>query len=118
LSLPLNIAGDVLQCYGQRCDGWLLIQVGDTHLHANSFYHPLPCEITDDVICDGVILLGMQLHRFLLVAEWGCAMCAAVQPSQVPDFGIRYGIQIGQAFGYDFGIGIIRDICFVSFVIV
>lgn len=45
-------------------------------------------------------------------------MCAAVQPSQVPDFGIRYGIQIGQAFGYDFGIGIIRDICFVSFVIV
>ncbi|BDA41090.1 hypothetical protein COCOBI_01-7450 [Coccomyxa sp. Obi] len=40
------------------------------------------------------------------------------QPSQVPDFGIRYGIQIGQAFGYDFGIGIIRDICFVSFVIV
>ncbi|EIE26350.1 hypothetical protein COCSUDRAFT_58887 [Coccomyxa subellipsoidea C-169] len=40
------------------------------------------------------------------------------QPSQVPDFGLRYGIQIGQAFGYDFGIGIIRDICFVSFVIV
>jgi hypothetical protein len=43
---------------------------------------------------------------------------AAVQPSQVPDVGIRYGIQIGQAFGYDFGIGIIRDVCFVSFVIV
>ncbi|KAK9916605.1 hypothetical protein WJX75_004794 [Coccomyxa subellipsoidea] len=41
-----------------------------------------------------------------------------VQPSEVPDFGLRYGIQIGQAFGYDFGIGIIRDICFVSFVIV
>jgi hypothetical protein len=32
---------------------------------------------------------------------WPCA----VQPSEVPDFGIRYGIQIGQAFGYDFGYG-------------
>ena len=32
---------------------------------------------------------------------WVCA----VQPSEVPDFGIRYGIQIGQAFGYDFGYG-------------
>jgi len=30
----------------------------------------------------------------------------------------RYGIQIGQAFGFDFGYGIIKDICFVSFAIV
>ncbi len=42
----------------------------------------------------------------------------AVQPSNVPDFAFRYGIQIGQAFGLDFGIGLIRDICFVSFAIV
>lgn len=42
----------------------------------------------------------------------------AVQPSTIPEFGIRYGIQIGQAFGYDFGLGIVRDLCFVSFVIV
>ncbi|CAL5223539.1 g6071 [Coccomyxa viridis] len=40
------------------------------------------------------------------------------QPSTIPEFGIRYGIQIGQAFGYDFGLGIVRDLCFVSFVIV
>lgn len=45
-------------------------------------------------------------------------LCCAVQPSQVPEFGIRYGIQIGQAFGYDFGLGIVKQICFVSFVIV
>ena len=42
-------------------------------------------------------------------------MLAAVQPNNIPDGGVRYGIQIGQAFGYDFGIGIIRDICFVTF---
>ena len=30
----------------------------------------------------------------------------------------RYGIQIGQAFGFDFGYGIIKDICFISFAIV
>ena len=48
-----------------------------------------------------------------------CAvLCCAVQPSQLPEFGIRYGIQIGQAFGYDFGIGIVKEICFVTFVIV
>lgn len=46
----------------------------------------------------------------------GCG--AAVQPSQISDLGIRYGIQIGQAFGFDFGYGIIKDICFVDFVIV
>ena len=45
-------------------------------------------------------------------------LCGAVQPSQLPEFGIRYGIQIGQAFGYDFGIGIVKEICFVTFVIV
>lgn len=43
---------------------------------------------------------------------------AAVQPSQLSNLGIRYGIQIGQAFGWDFGYGIIKDICFVDFVIV
>ena len=42
----------------------------------------------------------------------------AVQPSGLPEFGIRYGIQIGQVFGYDFGLGIVKDVCFVSFVIV
>lgn len=42
----------------------------------------------------------------------------AVQPSLIPDFAFRYGIQIGQAFGLDFGIGWLRDICFVSFAIV
>ncbi|CAK0783700.1 hypothetical protein CVIRNUC_006899 [Coccomyxa viridis] len=42
----------------------------------------------------------------------------SMQPSQLPEFGIRYGIQIGQAFGYDFGIGIVKEICFVTFVIV
>ena len=42
----------------------------------------------------------------------------AVQPSQLSNLGIRYGIQIGQAFGWDFGYGIIKDICFVDFVIV
>lgn len=48
-----------------------------------------------------------------------CSVCVfAVQPSQIPDLGVRYGIQIGQAFGYDFGYGIIKDICFVDFVIV
>jgi hypothetical protein len=41
--------------------------------------------------------------------------CAAVQPNNIPDGGVRYGIQIGQAFGYDFGLGIIRDICFITF---
>ncbi|KAK9836033.1 hypothetical protein WJX81_007709 [Elliptochloris bilobata] len=40
------------------------------------------------------------------------------QPSQVPNFGFRYGIQIGQAFGFDFGYGLIKDICFISFAIV
>ncbi len=30
----------------------------------------------------------------------------------------RYGIQIGQAFGFDFGYGLIKDICFISFAIV
>ena len=44
--------------------------------------------------------------------------CYAVQPSEIPEFGIRYGIQIGQAFGYDFGFGIVKQICFVSFAIV
>ena len=52
--------------------------------------------------------LGTELTR----------LCCAVQPSQLPEFGIRYGIQIGQAFGYDFGIGIVKEICFVTFVIV
>ena len=47
-----------------------------------------------------------------------CAVCAAVQPSQLPNFGVRYGIQIGQAFGYDFGYGSLKDICTISFVIV
>ncbi len=42
----------------------------------------------------------------------------AVQPSNIPDVAFRYGVQIGQAFGLDFGIGFIRDICFVSFAIV
>lgn len=42
----------------------------------------------------------------------------AVQPNNIPDGGVRYGIQIGQAFGYDFGLGILRDICFISFVTV
>lgn len=61
----------------------------------------------------------LQCDAFLGFQLMLCGVyCAAVQPSQVPDFGLRYGIQIGQAFGYDFGIGIIRDICFVSFVIV
>ena len=45
-------------------------------------------------------------------------MLSAVQPSQLPDLGLRYGIQIGQAFGWDFGYGIIKDICFIDFVIV
>ncbi|CAL5229043.1 g12292 [Coccomyxa viridis] len=42
----------------------------------------------------------------------------SLQPSQLSNLGIRYGIQIGQAFGWDFGYGIIKDICFVDFVIV
>ena len=42
----------------------------------------------------------------------------AVQPSRIPNFAIRYGIQIGQAFGYEFGYGIIKDICFINFVLV
>ena len=46
------------------------------------------------------------------------ACVCAVQPSQLSNLGIRYGIQIGQVFGYDFGYGIIKDICFVDFVIV
>lgn len=59
---------------------------------------------------------------FACSVDTGCAglitnkvLCAAVQPNNIPDGGVRYGIQIGQAFGYDFGIGIIRDICFISF---
>ena len=56
-------------------------------------------------------------------AHPGCASLIecydpAVQPSQLSNVGIRYGIQIGQAFGWDFGYGIIKDICFVDFVIV
>ena len=45
-----------------------------------------------------------------------CAGARAVQPSSIPNFAISYGIQVGQAFGYNFGYGIIKDICFVSFV--
>ena len=63
--------------------------------------------ITDRVIYSDVPFLDTE-----------CVVCCAVQPSQIPDLGIRYGIQIGQAFGYDFGYGIIKDICFVDFVIV
>ena len=40
----------------------------------------------------------------------------AVQPNNILDGGVRYGIQTGQAFGYDLGLGILRDICFISFV--
>ncbi len=41
-----------------------------------------------------------------------------MQPGQLSDLGIRYGIQIGQAFGWDFGYGLLKDICFIDFVIV
>lgn len=44
------------------------------------------------------------------------AVACAVQPSSIPNFAISYGIQVGQAFGYNFGFGTIKDICFVSFV--
>ena len=42
----------------------------------------------------------------------------AVQPSQLSNLAVRYGIQIGQVFGWDYGYGIIKDICFVDFAIV
>ena len=48
----------------------------------------------------------------------GVLGAGAVEPSQVPDFAIRYGIQIGYVFGFQFGYGIIKDICFITFVIV
>ena len=47
-----------------------------------------------------------------------CAGLPAVQPSQIPNFGIRYGIQIGQAFGWDFGYGQLKTICGIAFVLV
>ena len=45
-------------------------------------------------------------------------MLVTVQPTGIPNFAIRYGIQVGQAFGYTFGYGIIKDICFINFVLV
>ena len=65
-----------------------------------------------------IMIIMRSLWQPLFAEVCVLLCCHAVQPSQVSDFGLRYGIQIGQAFGYDFGIGIIRDICFVSFVIV
>jgi len=44
----------------------------------------------------------------------GRARARAVQPSQVPDFGITYNIQVGQAFGFNFGYGIVRQICAIG----
>ena len=38
----------------------------------------------------------------------------AVQPNNIPDGGVRCGLHIGRAFG-DFGLGILRDICTISF---
>ena len=51
-------------------------------------------------------------------SPWGTVSRRAVQPSNIPDIAFRYGVQIGQAFGLDFGIGFIRAICFVTFAIV
>ena len=48
----------------------------------------------------------------------GVLGAGAVEPSQVPDFAIRYGIQVGYVFGFQFGYGIIKDICFITFVFV
>ncbi|KAK9821329.1 hypothetical protein WJX81_005860 [Elliptochloris bilobata] len=42
----------------------------------------------------------------------------SIQPSSLPNFAMRYGIQIGQVFGYEFGYGMIKDICFINFVLV
>ena len=40
-------------------------------------------------------------------------MChGAVQTNNIPPGGLRYGI--GQAFGYDLGLGILRDTSFVA----
>ncbi len=35
-----------------------------------------------------------------------------------PPCACRYGIQIGQAFGFDFGYGILRSTCSVTFGVV
>ena len=45
-------------------------------------------------------------------------LTAAVQPSEISNFGLDYGIQIGQVIGFDFGYGIIQDTCAITFVIV
>ncbi len=50
----------------------------------------------------------------LVAPERGRARARAVQPSQVPDFGITYNIQVGQAFGFNFGYGIVRQICAIG----
>jgi len=42
----------------------------------------------------------------------------AVQPSDTSNFGITYGIQVGQAFGFQFGYGILDNVCSISFAIV
>lgn len=42
----------------------------------------------------------------------------AVQPSATSDFGIVYGIQIGQAFGFQYGYGIISNVCSITFILV
>ena len=93
------------------------LRIWQLHYHYHTYYGPghLRCP------CDAAMPLEGPLHA----ANSDVCFCIsdivlrrAVQPSIVPDFAFRYGIQIGQAFGLDFGIGLIRDICFVSFAIV
>eukprot|EP00884_Botryococcus_braunii_P007486 jgi/Botrbrau1/16739/Bobra.0271s0004.1 len=41
---------------------------------------------------------------------------SAVQPLTLPEFGFRYGLQVSQLFGMDFGFGWLRSSCAIDFV--
>jgi len=39
-----------------------------------------------------------------------------VQPTQLGEFGFRYGLQLAQLFGVDFGFGLLKSTCTIDFV--
>ena len=40
----------------------------------------------------------------------------SIQPTQLGEFGFRYGLQVAQLFGVDFGFGLLKSTCTIDFV--
>ena len=44
------------------------------------------------------------------------SLLKTVQPTQLGEFGFRYGLQLAQLFGVDFGFGLLKSTCTIDFV--